>query len=236
MAPVIRSGSIALAALVSAALAPTIASAASTSSARSASTPMRSSPAIASAPIGAQPKNRVRAIELGSGGRAVDAGELRAENASRKITQSVEDCVGRASYGKEHDQLSDLYYYGKRYFDPLSLTWTQADPLFRFAPEAAWDQPRRANLYGFSLNNPLRYQDPDGRDGILATACGAAGEACIVPAAAAAFVVSLYVIATRDPNKPRDTSSTTGKFEDAVFGVSEALVEDYYRHHPPPIA
>ncbi len=64
--------------------------------------------------------------------------------------------------GKEHDQLADLYYYGKRYFDPLSLTWTQADPVFRFAPDLAWDQPRLSNLYTFDLNNPVRYLDPDG--------------------------------------------------------------------------
>src|SRR5438045_2192634 len=27
-----------------------------------------------------------------------------------------------------------------------------------------WVAPRRGNLYQFSLNNPLRYMDPDGRD------------------------------------------------------------------------
>ena len=65
--------------------------------------------------------------------------------------------------GKEQDALTSLSYYGARYFDPLCLTWTQADPLYRFAPDAAWDQPRRANLYAFSLQNALRYVDPDGR-------------------------------------------------------------------------
>lgn len=64
--------------------------------------------------------------------------------------------------GKEQDELTDLSYYGYRYFDPYSLNWTQADPLYRFAPDLAWDQPRRMNLYAFSLNNPLRYVDPDG--------------------------------------------------------------------------
>jgi len=68
------------------------------------------------------------------------------------------------SYGKEADQLSRLNYYGYRYYDPLSLTWTQADPLYRVAPDRAYDQPRRMSLYSFSLNNPVRYMDPDGRD------------------------------------------------------------------------
>jgi RHS repeat-associated protein len=66
-------------------------------------------------------------------------------------------------YGKEQDALTSLSYYGARYFDPLSLTWTQADPIARFAPDAAWDEPRRANLYAFTLNNPLAMVDPDGR-------------------------------------------------------------------------
>lgn len=64
--------------------------------------------------------------------------------------------------GKESDQLSGLSYYGYRYFDPYSLTWTQADPLYRFAPDAARDEPRRANLYVFTLQNPLSLLDPDG--------------------------------------------------------------------------
>jgi RHS repeat-associated protein len=67
--------------------------------------------------------------------------------------------------GKDLDGLTQLTYYGFRYFDPLSLTWTQADPLYRFAPDVALDEPRRAGLYTFSLNNPLSYVDPTGLDG-----------------------------------------------------------------------
>ena len=66
--------------------------------------------------------------------------------------------------GKEADQLSRLNYYGYRYYDPLSLQWTQSDPLYRVAPDLAYDEPRRMSLYAFSLNNPVRYLDPDGRD------------------------------------------------------------------------
>lgn len=47
---------------------------------------------------------------------------------------------------------------------PPTLTWTQADPLYQFAQDLAWDEPRRGNIYAFSLNNPLRYFDPDGRE------------------------------------------------------------------------
>jgi RHS repeat-associated protein len=62
------------------------------------------------------------------------------------------------------DEASGLAYYGARFCDRTSMTWTQGDPLYRFLPEGRWSAPRRGNLYTFSLNNPLRYLDPDGRD------------------------------------------------------------------------
>jgi RHS repeat-associated protein len=67
--------------------------------------------------------------------------------------------------GKQRDAGSGLSYYGYRYFDERSLTWTQADPLYRFAPDISKHYPRRFVTYAFSLNNPLRYVDLDGRDG-----------------------------------------------------------------------
>jgi RHS repeat-associated protein len=63
---------------------------------------------------------------------------------------------------KYEDNISGLTYYGARYYDKTSMTWTQADPSYRFAPDNASTQPRRADLYAFDLNNPLRYVDPDG--------------------------------------------------------------------------
>jgi RHS repeat-associated protein len=66
--------------------------------------------------------------------------------------------------GKEADAVSGLRHYGVRSYDPVLLRWTAADPKYRFAPDAAWAEPQRANLYAFSLNDPLRYYDPDGRD------------------------------------------------------------------------
>lgn len=67
--------------------------------------------------------------------------------------------------GKEADALTGLRHYGFRSYDPLLLRWISADPKYRFAPDFAHVQPQRANLYAFSLNNPLRYVDPDGLDG-----------------------------------------------------------------------
>lgn len=65
---------------------------------------------------------------------------------------------------KYADDLSSLDYYGIRYYDEILMQWTQGDPAYRFAPDAARRQPRRANLYVSDLNNPVRYSDPDGRD------------------------------------------------------------------------
>jgi RHS repeat-associated protein len=65
--------------------------------------------------------------------------------------------------GKENDALTSLRYYGYRYYDPLTLRWNSADPLHRFAPDLDVATPQAMNLYSFSLNNPARYLDPDGR-------------------------------------------------------------------------
>lgn len=65
---------------------------------------------------------------------------------------------------KFEDDLTALSYYGFRYYDKMSMIWTQSDPLYRFAPDNAWKSPRKANLYTFVLGNPLRYVDPDGRE------------------------------------------------------------------------
>jgi RHS repeat-associated protein len=65
--------------------------------------------------------------------------------------------------GEEADAVSGLRYYGARYYDPFLLRWISADPLYHFAPEVGVATPQRLNLYAFSLNNPLRYRDPDGR-------------------------------------------------------------------------
>jgi RHS repeat-associated protein len=64
---------------------------------------------------------------------------------------------------KENDALTSLRYYGFRYYDPLTLRWNSADPLYRVAPDLGLNAPQRMNLYAFSLNNAVRYFDPDGR-------------------------------------------------------------------------
>jgi RHS repeat-associated protein len=63
------------------------------------------------------------------------------------------------------DELDALSYYGQRYYDRVLVSWTQPDRLFTLIPDLTIGKSaRRANLYQFSLNNPLRYMDPDGNN------------------------------------------------------------------------
>lgn len=111
--------------------------------------------------------------------------------------------------GKIHDNLSSLAFYGHRYYDQQSLLFTRADPMYRFIPDAAAAEPRRMNLYTFSLNNPLRYVDPDGLGNVAAPPMGAvpavgaclaggcqalaSGAAAVAPVLLAAGVVGVMV-------------------------------------------
>ena len=68
----------------------------------------------------------------------------------------------------ERDDLTGWYDFGHRLYDPQTLLWNAADPLFTVVPDAAGLEPRRMALYAFNLNNPLRYVDPDGRNPVTA--------------------------------------------------------------------
>lgn len=58
--------------------------------------------------------------------------------------------------GKELDAETGLYYYGARYYDPVISNWLSVDPLAEKYP--GWSP------YNYTLNNPMIYIDPDGRD------------------------------------------------------------------------
>jgi hypothetical protein len=45
----------------------------------------------------------------------------------------------------------------------MLLRWTSADPLYRMLPEHGAATPQRGNWYTFTVDNPVRYVDPDGR-------------------------------------------------------------------------
>jgi RHS repeat-associated protein len=56
---------------------------------------------------------------------------------------------------KPQDAESGLYYYGYRYFDPLTGRWPSRDPI---------GERGGVNLYGFVRNSPVGFVDKLGRD------------------------------------------------------------------------
>ncbi|MBA3238373.1 MAG: RHS repeat-associated core domain-containing protein, partial [Parachlamydiaceae bacterium] len=56
--------------------------------------------------------------------------------------------------GKRMDPETGLVYFGKRYYAPNTLCWLTPDPI------GDGDGP---NYYAYVHNNPLLYNDPDGR-------------------------------------------------------------------------
>jgi len=59
--------------------------------------------------------------------------------------------------GKELDEETGLYYYGARYYDPLTGRFTSSDPW-----EGNLTNPQTLNKYSYAINNPLFYVDPTG--------------------------------------------------------------------------
>jgi len=57
--------------------------------------------------------------------------------------------------GKEQDALTGLHYFGARYYDARISLWYGVDPLTDEFPD--WSP------YNYTLNNPIRLIDPDGR-------------------------------------------------------------------------
>jgi RHS repeat-associated protein len=63
--------------------------------------------------------------------------------------------------GKEKDKETGLYYFGARYLGPKIGRFLTVDPVG--ISEKDLLNPQRLNRYAYSLNNPYRYIDPDGR-------------------------------------------------------------------------
>lgn len=62
--------------------------------------------------------------------------------------------------GKELDEETGLYYYGDRYYDPITSVWQSVDPQAAKYPQLS--------PYNYVANNPLTFVDPDGQVIMLA--------------------------------------------------------------------
>ena len=65
---------------------------------------------------------------------------------------------------QERDDESGLMYYGARYYHHILGRFTQPDPSIFSLNTQTLANPQLLNPYSYSLNNPLRYTDPDGKN------------------------------------------------------------------------
>ena len=63
--------------------------------------------------------------------------------------------------GKERDAETGLDYFGARYYGGVIGRFTTVNPLMASAKAS---NPQSWNRYAYTLNNPLRYVDPDGME------------------------------------------------------------------------
>lgn len=73
----------------------------------------------------------------------------------------VYDGIRQQFTGKERDTETGLDYFGARYYSSTQGRFTSVDPENAGADPS---NPQSWNGYAYALNNPLRYQDPDGRE------------------------------------------------------------------------
>jgi RHS repeat-associated protein len=77
----------------------------------------------------------------------------------QSITGTIENNEKFA--GKEKDKETGLYYFGARYLGPKIGRFITVDPAGIRGKDLL--NPQKLNRYAYSLNNPYRYIDPDGR-------------------------------------------------------------------------
>ena len=76
--------------------------------------------------------------------------------------------------GKELDEETGLYYYSARYYDGATSVWESVDPSSE-EPEQEGKSP-----YAYAWNNPVRYDDPDGKCPNCVTAAIGAGIGALI--------------------------------------------------------
>jgi RHS repeat-associated protein len=169
-------------------------------------------------------------VGAGVGQRTIALGYGATDNTTKKFT------------AKERDSESGLDYFLARYYSSAQGRFTSPDE-FRGGPDEFWvlgsgdkekqalpyadiRNPQSLNKYHYSLNNPLRYVDPDGHQaeevlawGVEFLAAGAAaitiegvaaGAAVVVVSAAAAY---LYIEIIRNLPPSNETNTSANRSE-----------------------
>ena len=153
--------------------------------------------------------------------------------------KSPEDYT-REFNGKDYDCVSGLHYYGYRYYDPIALIWNRADPMFRFMPDKGYTEPRQANLYVYTSNNPVSLIDPDGLNPVVVRLIAEATDMALSEAKsqATSAIVSFF---TESPvteainnvvfsdNRAIDFGRRlTGTLENMIFNAAGSRFKDGY--------
>jgi len=106
-----------------------------------------------------------------SSGNVVWRADYKPFGEEQSITGSIEN--NEKFVGKEKDKETGLYYFGARYMEPRIGRFISPDPIGLVDPRTSktnyemLKNPQKLNRYAYSLNNPYRYVDLDGRDAIL---------------------------------------------------------------------
>ena len=97
----------------------------------------------------------------------------RAYHAYGGLRAGGEDGIAMPGFtAHNYDADLEFYYFGSRYYDPLTARFIQPDPmLYRFLQGSGNNgvfEPRNLNLYAYAYGDPVDFVDPNGELGFLA--------------------------------------------------------------------
>jgi RHS repeat-associated protein len=122
------------------------------------------------------PKTARKALFLRAKGRPYPKRDGKTRKIPGAVTVSGGNVCPKKFTGKELDPETGLYYFGARYLDPKTSRWLSGDPaLDEYVPGAGQGPDKLSGMggvfntinlhtYSYSLNNPVKYIDPDGRN------------------------------------------------------------------------
>jgi len=132
-------------------------------------------------------------------------------------------------YGYNSKELDStgLNYYGARYYNSVLKRWTQADTML----PNMYD-PQQLNRYSYVSNNPFKYTDPNGRNGVELVALFLATTAAVIYVAlGVAYVGTAASLSITPPEKSdnadQQQASPSNKEENNDFNQ---YVEDLNPH------